>query len=77
MSPAVAVGGHASLLDVLTDREREVAGLLVEGCTNREIGSELGITEGTASVHVSRMLRKLGATSRGQAIAMLLGERSL
>lgn len=76
VSPTVAVGDDRSLLDVLTTREREVAGLLVEGCTNREIGSALGIPEGTASVHVSGILRKLGASSRGQAIAWLVGERT-
>jgi DNA-binding CsgD family transcriptional regulator/tetratricopeptide (TPR) repeat protein len=56
----------------LTEREREVAGVLAQGLSNREIAERLFIAEGTASVHVSRILRKLGVTSRGQAIALLL-----
>lgn len=66
----------ANLLDTLTHRERDVVELLIRGLTNRQIGSALSITEGTASVHVSRILRKLGVASRGQVIAMLLGEGS-
>jgi ATP/maltotriose-dependent transcriptional regulator MalT len=58
----------------LTEREREVATVLTKGFSNREIAEQLFIAEGTASVHVSRILRKLGVTSRGQAIAMLLQE---
>jgi DNA-binding CsgD family transcriptional regulator/tetratricopeptide (TPR) repeat protein len=51
----------------LTDRERTVLELLAEGCTNREIGETLFISEKTASVHVSRILAKLGVRSRVEA----------
>jgi DNA-binding CsgD family transcriptional regulator/tetratricopeptide (TPR) repeat protein len=54
-----------------TDREHEVATILTRGMSNREIAEELFIAEGTASVHVSNILRKLGVGSRGQAIAAL------
>lgn len=54
-----------------TDREREVAAILARGVSNREIAEELFIAEGTASVHVSNILRKLAVASRGQAIALL------
>ena len=54
----------------LTDREREVLGLLARGLSNREIGTELFITPKTASVHVSNILGKLGATSRTEAAAI-------
>ena len=40
---------------------------MAEGHTNREIGSELFISEKTVSVHVSRVLAKLGAANRAQA----------
>jgi DNA-binding CsgD family transcriptional regulator/tetratricopeptide (TPR) repeat protein len=53
----------------LTEREAEVLALLAEGRTNRQIGQELFITEKTASVHVSRILGKLGVTNRGEAAA--------
>ena len=51
----------------LTAREREVLGLLAAGRTNREIGTELFITEKTASVHVSNILGKLGVAHRIEA----------
>ena len=54
----------------LTRREREVLELVVEGRTNRQIGGELHITEGTAALHVSRILGKLEVKTRGQAAAV-------
>ena len=48
----------------LTPREREVAALLAEGCSNGEIARRLYISTKTASVHVSNILAKLGMTSR-------------
>jgi len=51
----------------LTERETEVLGLLTEGRTNRQIGDILFISEKTASVHVTNLLRKLGVTSRREA----------
>ncbi|SDY00553.1 regulatory protein, luxR family [Geodermatophilus africanus] len=49
---------------VLTPREAEVLRLLAQGRTNRQIGAELYMSEKTASVHVSRILAKLGAGGR-------------
>jgi DNA-binding CsgD family transcriptional regulator len=54
----------------LTPRELEVLGLLVLGHTNRDIAGELFISEKTASVHVSRILSKLGARNRAEAAAI-------
>jgi DNA-binding CsgD family transcriptional regulator/tetratricopeptide (TPR) repeat protein len=54
----------------LTARELEVLALVAGGRTNREIGAALFISEKTASVHVSRILAKLGARTRAQAAAM-------
>ena len=54
----------------LTPRERQVLGLLAEGATNRQIGNALYMAEKTASVHVSRILSKLGVKSRTQAAAV-------
>jgi DNA-binding CsgD family transcriptional regulator/tetratricopeptide (TPR) repeat protein len=51
----------------LTDRERAVLELVAEGRTNREIGETLFMAEKTASVHVSRILAKLGVRSRVEA----------
>ncbi len=54
----------------LTPRERQVLALIAEGATNRQIGAALFMAEKTASVHVSRILAKLGVRSRTQAAAV-------
>jgi len=54
----------------LTDREREVLCLVAGGATNRAIGRHLFISPKTASVHVSRILTKLDATTRTEAAAL-------
>jgi len=54
----------------LTPRELQVLTLIAEGATNRQIGTALFMAEKTASVHVSRILTKLGVRSRTQAAAM-------
>jgi DNA-binding CsgD family transcriptional regulator len=53
----------------LTERELEVLRLVAAGRSNREVAAELFISPKTASVHVSNILAKLGAASRGQAAA--------
>jgi ATP/maltotriose-dependent transcriptional regulator MalT len=54
----------------LTPREHQVLALIAEGATNRQIGAALFMAEKTASVHVSRILSKLGVQSRTQAAAV-------
>ena len=54
----------------LTARERDVLRLIAAGRTNREIGAELFISPKTASVHVSRILRKLNVRGRVEAAAV-------
>jgi DNA-binding CsgD family transcriptional regulator/tetratricopeptide (TPR) repeat protein len=68
---AAAAGGPggASGGPPLTPRESEVLALVAEGRTNRQIGEALFISEKTASVHVSRLLAKLGASNRAEAAA--------
>jgi DNA-binding CsgD family transcriptional regulator len=61
-TPAASLG--------LTRRELEVLRLLADGRSNRQVGQELFITEKTASLHVSRILAKLGVASRGEAAAV-------
>ncbi len=54
----------------LTDREREVLAMIATGATNRQIASTLFISEKTASVHVSNIIRKMGVSNRGEAAAL-------
>ncbi|MFJ3492460.1 helix-turn-helix transcriptional regulator [Streptomyces sp. NPDC086091] len=54
----------------LTAREQEVLRLLAEGRSNRQIGETLFITGKTASVHVSHILAKLGASTRTEAVSV-------
>ena len=56
-----------SKLSVLSEREREVLGLLAEGLTNREIAARLFISEKTVRNHVSGVLRKLDFRHRTEA----------
>ena len=56
-------------IDPLTQREREVATLLAQGKSNREIAATLVITESTVEVHVKHILSKLDLKSRSQVAA--------
>jgi DNA-binding CsgD family transcriptional regulator len=58
----------------LSDREREVARLVVAGQTYREIGGRLYISAKTVEHHVSRMRQRLGASNRSDLLARLRGE---
>ena len=62
--------GEEGPFDVLTPRESEILALLAEGLSNRGIGNDLGISEGTVKVHVKAILRKLGVTSRVAAAVL-------
>lgn len=54
----------------LTDREREVLSLIVDGKSNAEIAEILSVSLSTARFHVSTILSKLGATNRAEAAAL-------
>jgi ATP/maltotriose-dependent transcriptional regulator MalT len=57
------------LVDALTPRELEVLQLLTRGHTNSGIADALVVREGTVKYHVKNILRKLGATSRADAVS--------
>jgi DNA-binding NarL/FixJ family response regulator len=59
----------ASLDDLrLTDRQREVLALMIQGKSNKLICRELGLAEATVKIHVTAILRALKVSSRAQAI---------
>jgi NarL family two-component system response regulator LiaR len=59
----------------LTPREREVLALLVDGKTNQEIADYLTISLGTARLHVSNILAKLGVSNRTEAALLAVKQR--
>lgn len=61
--------------DPLTEREREVADLLAQAMSNRDIADRLVLSERTVESHVRNILTKLGFTSRTQVAAWALKSR--
>jgi ATP/maltotriose-dependent transcriptional regulator MalT len=69
-----ANAGAESLADVtaeppLTNRERQVLGLLADGLGNKQIAARLGISANTVKTHLELLFDKLGVSSRTEAVA--------
>jgi DNA-binding CsgD family transcriptional regulator len=64
-------GGSAAL----TPREEEVAVLVSHGLTNRQIASELSISEHTVATHITKILKRLGLSSRARLSAWVAERR--
>ncbi len=75
VSPTVArrSGGGST---ALTPREEEVAVLVSRGLTNRQIASELSISEHTVATHIAKILKRLDLSSRSRLSAWV-AERGL
>jgi len=56
----------------MTEREREILELMVDGLSNSEIAERLIVSQSTVKFHVSNVLSKLGVTSRTEAVALAL-----
>jgi DNA-binding NarL/FixJ family response regulator len=76
LAKGIRTRSTAPPVEPLTERELEVLALVGRGRSNKEIATELGITERTARTHVSNILGKLGLASRTQA-ALYAVERKL
>ncbi len=73
LPPAVPSPADASI--PLTRREQQVAELVAQGLSNKEIAAKLVISQRTAESHVEHILTKLGATSRAQVAAWMTAKR--
>jgi DNA-binding CsgD family transcriptional regulator len=73
--PAPAIVTRDGPLAALTSREREVAALVAAGQTNAQIAARLHLSESTVEKHVSRVLGKLGMSSRAGVVSLLARER--
>jgi DNA-binding CsgD family transcriptional regulator len=70
------IAPDSALAAALSDRERQVFERLILGASNAEIGEELVITVETVKTHVKRILRKIGAINRSEAIALYMEART-
>ena len=67
-------GGRRSPLARLTEREKAIVGLVAQGRRNREVASELGMSEGTVKVYLHRVYAKLGVDTRTE-LAILVRDQ--
>jgi DNA-binding CsgD family transcriptional regulator len=70
------IAPDSALAAALSDRERQVFERLVLGASNAEIADVLVITVETVKTHVKRILRKIGAINRSEAIALYMEART-
>ncbi len=70
-APPRGASGLSTRYGKLTARQLEVLRLLAKGLTNREIGSVLGIAEGTVKAHIAALLDALDVANRTEAVAAM------
>jgi DNA-binding CsgD family transcriptional regulator len=75
-APAAAPVPAAAALDGLASMERQVASLVMEGATNREIAARLFISVKTVEATLTRVYRKLGIRSRVDIVRLAAGRRT-
>lgn len=72
-APDVSDSASMTSQSPLSKREAEVLNLLSEGLSNKEIAQNLGVAEPTIKMHVKNLYRKIGVSSRTQAVAHYFG----
>ncbi|MEU7872569.1 response regulator transcription factor [Dactylosporangium sp. NPDC049140] len=75
LGPAAEPGGDDPRLASLTEREREILVAIGTGWTNREIAERLVLSESTVKTHVGKVLAKIGARDRVQAVIFAYDRR--
>jgi DNA-binding NarL/FixJ family response regulator len=71
IAPVDGAGDGSSGVELLARRESEVARLIADGLTNKQIGARLFISERTVETHVRSILNKLGFNTRAQIAAWM------
>ncbi len=66
LAQSLVRGGTTMIDSPLTDRQRQIAALVAEGSTNRQIARSLGITEKTVEVHLANIMARIEAHSRAE-----------
>ena len=74
--PEVTVNGLARASN-LTAKQKEVLGLLRQGCSNKAIARQRGMSEATVKVHVRRIMHKFGVANRTQIAVAAMNQSSL
>jgi two-component system nitrate/nitrite response regulator NarL len=64
------------LIRALTAREHQIALLVCDGLSNRQLGQQLNLTEGTVKVHLHKIYRKLGVRNRAALSALAVASRA-
>jgi DNA-binding NarL/FixJ family response regulator len=77
LAPMLSRDAALSRLVALSPREREILGLLAEGLSGQAIAERLLLSPETVRTHVRNATAKLGATTRVQAVAMMVRDRAL
>jgi transcriptional regulator EpsA len=73
--PMAAVVPLVKRTSPITERERQILFWVREGMSNQQIGEQLNISALTVKNHVQKILRKLGAANRAQAVAMAISQK--
>jgi two-component system nitrate/nitrite response regulator NarL len=66
-----------NVLTLLTDRERQIMGLVSEGLSNKEIGRRLNIADGTIKVHLHNVYQKLDISNRTVLAALAISQNEI
>jgi DNA-binding CsgD family transcriptional regulator len=71
--PEVELGAEAAGATALTAREAQIARLVADGLVNKQIASELRISEWTVATHLRRIFAKLGVETRAAMVSRCFG----